>query len=115
MEAEGFSPLTWAFGRWLHATVLRDSGTSMRPILESGTIILYEPATRESDVHVGQIILRRGGNPFGDSKVTAHMVYEVSRDERGWYVLTRGINNRWVDDGRVRFSDVFAIVRAVLY
>ncbi len=82
---------------------------SMDPTIdEDSTIVAVRPAS-QSDLHVGDIVLYRSG-----SSLIIHRIIETGVDASGWYCIPKGDNNS-AADGKVRFSQVEAVVVGILY
>lgn len=48
------------------------------------------------------------------SKIIVHYIVEIGYDEYGWYAITKGYNNDFVDDWKVRFENVKGVVVGIL-
>ena len=86
---------------------------SMEACLDSGMTGLWQEKTAREDIIPGDIISFWSGNE-SDRHTVAHRVVSVGYDDKGWYAVTKGDNN-WVDDGKVRWFDVEAVLVGVIY
>ena len=82
---------------------------SMEPVLNSNSISLELLPQLPSDIELGDIISYKAG-----SIVLIHRVVDIGNDG-DWFAVTKGDNNKEVDDGKVRFSDIKGVVVGVLY
>jgi len=84
---------------------------SMSPLLDkNANAILIEPT--RSSIKVGDIISYSSEEAQG---IVTHRVVEVSTDEQGWYVRTKGDNSNNIDPGKIRFSQVKYVLVGILY
>ncbi|MCF7861208.1 hypothetical protein K9M79_03095 [Candidatus Woesearchaeota archaeon] len=85
---------------------------SMDPLLDVESNAIQIVPDKPEDIHVGDVISYE--SHLIDSTVI-HRVVEVSFDEKGWYAMTKGDNNMFVDPDKIRFDDVKRILIAVIY
>jgi len=83
---------------------------SMDPLLDENSVVLEVTPKEPIDVHIGDIII------FDVSgQRIIHRVVDINLDEEGWYAITRGDNNPYVDPYRVRFNQILGIVVGIVY
>ena len=83
---------------------------SMEPLLSSNSHTI-EAIPEQEKISVGDII------SFYESsteKTIVHAIVEIGTDDNGWYARTKGYNNDFADDWKVRFFDIKGIVVGVL-
>lgn len=85
---------------------------SMDPVLDHGSNAIEIIPKNESDIHVGDIISFNSEYATG---TIIHRAIEIGHDQDGWYVKTKGDNNKYADPGKVRFLQIRRIVVAVIY
>ena len=51
---------------------------------------------------------------MNENQVIIHSIVEIGSDSEGWYALTKGYNNDFVDDWKVRSFDLKGVVVGVL-
>jgi signal peptidase I len=83
---------------------------SMEPLLNSDSISLELLPQIPSDIELGDIISYKAG-----SIVIIHRVVEIGEDDVGWYAMTKGDNNEFVDPSKVRFEDIEGVLVGILY
>lgn len=87
-----------------------DSG-SMQPTLNSYSTGLKMPIYSIEQVKVGDIISYK----TQESKLIVHRVIRVSKDQKGWFAITKGDNNDVEDEQKVRFEQINGIIIGILY
>ena len=85
-------------------------GSSMRPVMADGGIILVKPATKD-DIAVGDFI----GYQKTGGQLTFHQVVEIGEDDQGWFCWTKGTSCFKKDALIIREDDAKYKVMAVFY
>ena len=92
--------------RWTKYT----NTNSMLPLLDEGYNGLeFVPESRD-EIHVGDVI-----SFFYKGENYVHRVIEIGTDEHGWYAITKGDSNKFIDDGKRRFEDVKGVLIGVIF
>lgn len=81
---------------------------SMEPLLSSNSHVI-ETEADFMDLLVGDII-----SFSKNGQVIVHSIVELGQDSSGWYALTKGYNNDFVDDWKVRSSELQGKVVGIL-
>jgi hypothetical protein len=81
---------------------------SMEPLLSSNSHVI-EAEADVNELNVGDII-----SFTKDNQVIIHSIVEISSDANGWYALTKGYNNDFIDDWKVRSSELKGVMVGVL-
>ncbi len=81
---------------------------SMEPLLSSNSHVIEAKADIDSLVEGDIISFSKEG------KVIIHSIVGIGADESGWYALTKGYNNDFSDDWKVRISEIKGVVIGVL-
>ena len=82
---------------------------SMDPTLDKESTIVAVKPLQESDLIVGDIVIYRAG-----SALIIHRIVEIGEDSDGKYFVPKGDNND-IADGKIRFSQIEAVVIGILY
>lgn len=85
---------------------------SMDPLIDYGTNAIEIVPLNESEINIGDIISYKSEYASG---TIIHRVVEISQDEDGWFCRVKGDNNKDVDPGKIRFSQVQRMVVAIIY
>jgi len=83
---------------------------SMDPFIDSESNSLELRPSSSSQLKVGDIISYR----YEDSYIV-HRIVQIGNDDKGWYALTKGDNNKKIDPDRVRFNQIHGVLVAILY
>lgn len=85
---------------------------SMDPLLDAGSNTIEVLPSSPDDLSSGDVI-----SFFEPSigKIVIHRIVDVDIDEEGWFAITKGDNNKLVDDWKVRFSQIKGMLVGVLY
>ncbi len=83
---------------------------SMRPILDSGVIVLELPVTSSNDLYPGDIIIYDL-----DGVRVIHRIIGLGWDEFGWYAIAKGDSNPVPDPAKIRFEQVRGVVGGIIY
>ena len=83
---------------------------SMEPVLNKDSISLEISPDSISDIKIGDII-----SFSRNSKTIIHRVIETKTDNQGWYAITKGDNNKDMDNFKVRFKQIKGVVVGILY
>lgn len=81
---------------------------SMEPLLSSNSHVIEAEA---------DIDLLKAGDIISfskEGKVIVHSIIETGEDSEGWYALTKGYNNEFMDDWKVRAFELKGIVVGIL-
>jgi hypothetical protein len=82
---------------------------SMDPAIDKeSTVLAIRPAS-ESELIAGDIVIYRSG-----PTLIIHRLVETGTDSAGWYAIPKGDSNA-SDDGKVRFSQIEAVVIGIFY
>ncbi len=82
---------------------------SMRPILDSGVIVLELPVVSANELYPGDIIY-----DLHDVRVI-HRIIGLGWDEFGWYAIAKGDSNPVPDPEKIRFEQVRGVVGGIIY
>ena len=85
---------------------------SMEPWIDEGHVGIFSPVVNKKNLVVGDLPLflrRQDSNP-----AVLHRIIEIGSDSQGWYCITRGDNVVW-PDGKLRYDDIYGLLRAVIY
>ncbi len=85
---------------------------SMDPVIDSGSYAIEIVPSTPDDITVGDIISYKSDYASG---IIIHRVLEIGKDADGWYCKTKGDNNKDVDPGRIRFSQIKRVVVGIIY
>ena len=85
-----------------------DTG-SMIPVLGSNSNGIRIVPQSEEQINIGDIISFKQGNDL-----IVHRVVEKGVDSEGVYFITKGDNN-FLNDGKIRFSQVDSVLVAIIY
>lgn len=83
---------------------------SMLPLLDEGYNGLEFVPTSEDEIHIGDVISFN----YND-KNYVHRVIEIGNDVNGWYAITKGDSNDFIDEGKRRFEDVKGVLIGVIF
>ncbi len=81
---------------------------SMEPLLSSNSHVIEAEADVDS-LEIGDII-----SFSKENKIIVHSIVSIGSDSNGWYALTKGYNNDFIDDWRVRSFELKGVVVGVL-
>ncbi|MBN1644780.1 hypothetical protein JW851_01905 [Candidatus Woesearchaeota archaeon] len=81
---------------------------SMEPILSSNSHVI-ETQADINKLQKGDII-----SFSKEGQVIVHSIFETGTDSEGWYALTKGYNNDFIDNWKVRVSDLKGVVVGIL-
>lgn len=82
---------------------------SMNPVLGKGaTGVGFRPDSPD-DVRVGDVV-----SFWQDGNLVVHRVIEKGIDDKGIYFITKG-DNSYVNDGKIRFSNIDSVLVAIIY
>lgn len=82
---------------------------SMDPTIDKGVNGIEAIPNNQKDLQVGDIISYR----YKEMLIT-HRIIETGYDELGWYCITKGDNNPFLDE-KVRWNQVQAVLIAIIY
>jgi len=85
---------------------------SMDPIFDYGSHAIEIIPKGPEDIHVGDIVSYK--SKYADG-IIVHRVIKVSEDEKGWYAILKGDNNKNPDPGKIRFNQIERILVAIIY
>lgn len=85
---------------------------SMDPIIDSGSYALEIVPEKAEDIIIGDIISYKSEYASG---TIIHRVVESGNDSEGIYYKAKGDNNKEVDPGKIRFSQIQRVVVAIIY
>ena len=85
---------------------------SMDPVIDKGANAIQIIPKDISDVHVGDIVSY--DSKYADGTII-HRVIEIGYDDKGWYCIMKGDNNKNQDPGKVRFNQIKRITVAIIY
>ena len=97
------------FGRKITWATYTNSN-SMDPILDERNYGIGIVPRNTNEIHVGDVIAYKYGN-----SIIVHRVVDIGSDEQGWYAITKGDNNGFVDPVKVRFNMINEILAAIIY
>ena len=87
-----------------------EDSNSMYPFLVQGYNGLEVVPETAEEIHIGDVIaFNYEGETF------AHRVIEIDYDSKGWYALTKGDNNGYIDLDKRRFEDIGGVLVGVLF
>ena len=85
---------------------------SMQPTVYVNHTVIECPIELEKDLYVGDIIIF---DPEDERDYDIiHRIIEIGEDEKGWYCITKGDHNDFID-GKVRFSQIKYVVVGIFY
>ena len=85
---------------------------SMEPVLDKNSNAIEIVPKSAAEVMVGDII---SFIPKNSHETIIHRVVKIGHDSEGWYAVTKGDNNPYNDEEKVRFSQVERILVGILY
>lgn len=85
---------------------------SMDPVIDEYANAIQIIPKDPSQINVGDIVSYK--SEYADGTII-HRVVEIGYDEKGWYCLMKGDNNKSNDPGKVRFSQIKRVTIAVIY
>ncbi len=83
---------------------------SMEPLLSKNSHTI-EIQPNIASLQVGDII---SFYEPSESKIIVHSIVDIGTDKSGWYAKTKGYNNDFVDDWKVRAYNLKGIVIGIL-
>ena len=83
---------------------------SMDPLIDENSNGIEIKPISEDQIIAGDIISYKYNN-----SLIIHRVMEVGQDTKGWYAITKGDNNTFTDQEKVRFNQVEGILIGILY
>jgi uncharacterized protein (UPF0248 family) len=84
---------------------------SMDPVLDQGANGLEIVPESEDDIKVGDIISYKQD----EDTIIIHRVVEINEDEKGWYAVAKGDNNKARDPYKIRFNNIEGVLIGVIY
>jgi signal peptidase I len=81
---------------------------SMEPLLSSNSHVI-EAKADVNTLQEGDII-----SFSKEGRIIIHSIVSIDSDSNGWYALTKGYNNDFIDDWKVRSSELKGVVVGVL-
>jgi hypothetical protein len=87
-----------------------EDSNSMHPFLVKGYNGLEIVPKSVEEIHVGDVISFN----YKDA-IYAHRVIEVDYDDEGWYAITMGDNNLYVDAGKRRFENIEGLFVGIFF
>ncbi len=85
---------------------------SMDPVIDEYANAIQIIPKDPSQIQVGDIVSYK--SDYADGTII-HRVVEIGYDEKGWYCLMKGDNNKSNDPGKIRFSQIKRVTIAVIY
>lgn len=85
---------------------------SMDPVFDKEANALQIVPRSKEQINVGDIISFRTEY---DSSIIIHRVVEIGYDDEGWFALTKGDNNAYMDRGKRRFEDITKLLFGIIY
>jgi hypothetical protein len=85
---------------------------SMDPVFDKEANALQIVPKSIEQINIGDIISFT--SDFDDG-IIIHRVMETGYDDDGWYALTKGDNNSYLDKGKRRFKDIKKILFGIIY
>jgi len=85
---------------------------SMDPVIDEDANAIQIVPKSESQIQVGDIVSYKSAYADG---IIIHRVMEIGYDEKGWYCLMKGDNNKDPDPGKVRFNQIRRVTIAIIY
>ncbi len=87
---------------------------SMKPFLDEKSNAIEIKPNSEKDLQVGDII-SYNYNENGKNITIIHRIIKIGYDDKGWYAITKGDNNKEADPKKVRFSQIKRVLVAIIY
>ncbi len=91
----------------------KDTG-SMKPFLDEKSNAIEVKPKSEKDLQIGDIV-SYNYNENGKNITVIHRIIKIGYDDKGWYAITKGDNNKEVDPKKVRFSQIKRVLVAIIY
>ena len=85
---------------------------SMDPVFDAGANALQFIPKSTNDIHVGDIVSYESEYASG---TFIHRVIDVNYDDKGWYAILKGDNNKTADPGKIRFNQIKKVLFGVIY
>lgn len=87
-------------------------GTSMYPSMWTDSFQIYMYLQSTDELEIGDVIAY---TISGTNKGIVHRIVDISEDEQGFYVITKGDNNLFKDDWRIRDFEIQGVLIGVTY
>lgn len=84
---------------------------SMDPLIDSNTIGIEVKPSSEDEIEIGDIIAYESEKGI----TIIHRVIKINEDSEGNYYITKGDNNLFADNEKIRFDQIEGILVGVLY
>jgi len=81
---------------------------SMKPVFDKGANGIRVVPKSPEEIQIGDIVT------FGKENIV-HRVIEKGIDEKGYWFVTKGDNNEFPDEEKIRFEDIKYITIGILY
>ena len=81
---------------------------SMEPLLSSNSHVI------EAEADVNQLSAGDMISFSKNGKTIVHSIIQIGYDKSGWYALTKGYNNEFIDNWKVRKKEIKGIVVGIL-
>ena len=83
---------------------------SMDPVIDSTSHAIKLIPKHQEELNIGDIV-----SYTSEKGVIIHRIIGKDIDEQGLYFITKGDNNRYPDQDKVRFSQITGVVIGIIY
>ncbi len=85
---------------------------SMIPFFDENANGIEITPKSTDDIKIGDVVSYKSDYADG---IIIHRVVQEGIDDKGWYVVVKGDNNPTSDPGKIRFSQIYGVLVAIVY